>query len=152
MVAAATEDIFRRKCRTWKFKPCRFIKTEINPVVTLASAIIIWGFVVFCLHWTDQAKTEMPKWTDWITAKWTWLYIMDQNIWGIFIVYLLFSKYGKIKLGKPDEKPEFSDATYFTMLFSAGIGVGLFYFGVAEPVFHYQPSHDKPWKNRFQER
>ena len=41
-----------------------------------------------------------------------------------------FSKYGNMKLGKPDDKPDFSDATYFTMLFAAGIGVGLFYFGV----------------------
>ena len=44
-----------------------------------------------------------------------------------------------MKLGKDDEKPEFSDASYFTMLFAAGVGVGLFYFGVAEPILHYEP-------------
>ena len=44
-----------------------------------------------------------------------------------------------MKLGKDDEEPEFSDASYFTMLFSAGIAIGLFYYGVAEPIFHYQP-------------
>ena len=57
----------------------------------------------------------------------------------IFILALLFSKYSKLKLGKENEKPEFSDVTYFTMLFVAGMGIGLFYFGVAEPVFHYSP-------------
>ncbi len=54
-----------------------------------------------------------------------------------------------MKLGRDDEKPEFSDATYFTMLFAAGIGIGLFYFGVAEPIAHYAP---KPWYNRYYHR
>ena len=57
----------------------------------------------------------------------------------IFILAILFSKYSKLKLGKENEKPEFSDVTYFTMLFAGGIGIGLFYFGVAEPIFHYAP-------------
>jgi choline-glycine betaine transporter len=65
----------------------------------------------------------------------------------LFVLYIFFSKYGKIKLGKDDEEPEFSDMTYFTMLFAAGVGIGLFYFGVAEPVIHY----DKhvPYANRY---
>lgn len=58
------------------------------------------------------------------------MYIGTQDAWAVFIIVLYFSKYGKMKLGKPDEKPEFKDATYFTMLFAAGIGIGLFYFGV----------------------
>ena len=45
-----------------------------------------------------------------------------------------------------DEEPEFNNATYFTMLFSAGVGIGLFYFGVAETIFHYQPGK---WGNRY---
>lgn len=60
-------------------------------------------------------------------------------MWFAFIVVVYFSKYGKMKLGADDAEPEFSDATYFTMLFAAGIGVGFFYFGVAEPVYHYVP-------------
>ena len=50
---------------------------------------------------------------------------------------LFFSKYANIKLGKPDEKPEFNDVTWFMMLFACGIGVGLFFYGVAEPIYHY---------------
>ena len=50
----------------------------------------------------------------------------------MFIVVLYFSKYGNMKLGKPDDKPEFGDLTYFTMLFAAGVAIGLFYFGVGE--------------------
>ena len=50
---------------------------------------------------------------------------------------MYFSKYANIKLGKPDEKPEFNDVTWFMMLFACGIGVGLFFYGVAEPIYHY---------------
>lgn len=115
-----------RRCRTVKFKIFRRLRVELNPVVSLVSAIIIWGFVVYCLNWTEDAKNEIPKWKDWITLTWTWLYIGTQDVWAVFVLYLLFSKYKNIKLGKPDEKPEYSDASYFTMLFAAGIGVGLF--------------------------
>ena len=52
-------------------------------------------------------------------------------------MYILYSKYSNIKLGKPDEKPEFNDVTWFMMLFACGIGVGLFFYGVAEPIYHY---------------
>lgn len=74
----------------------------------------------------------MTEWRRWITLKCTWLYIGTQDAWALFIVVLYFSKYSKMKLGKSNEKPEFNDATYFTMLFAAGIGIGLFYFGVGK--------------------
>ena len=128
------------------------IRVEINPVVTFISALLIWAFVVYCLNWTQQANDILPTWKKWITLTWTWLYIGTQDVWAVFILYLLFSKYGKLKLGKSDEKPEFSDTSYFTMLFAAGVGVGLFYYGVAEPVYHYQPSHETLWANRYQQR
>ena len=72
----------------------------------------------------------------WVTKTWTWLYIGTQDAWAVFIIVVYFSKYSNIKLGKPDDKPEYGDATYFTMLFAAGIGIGLFYF---EPIWHYEP-------------
>ena len=50
---------------------------------------------------------------------------------------LYFSKYSQIKLGQPDDKPEYNDVTWFVMLFACGIGVGMFFYGVAEPVYHY---------------
>ena len=135
----------REKCRTLKFKIGR-LHVNFNPVVTFLSAIIIWGFVIFCLGWTDKAAEVLPSWKLWVTKTWTWLYIGTQDVWAVFIVVLYFSKYSKIKLGNADEKPEFNDVTYFTMLFAAGIGVGLFYFGVAEPIAHYVP---KAYGNRY---
>lgn len=127
------DDNFSERFR-WlrvKWNVGRFgINVRINPVVTLFSAAIIWGFVIFCSVEAEMAFNELTKSMTWITSTCTWMYIGTQDVWAVFIIVLYFSKYGKMKLGKPDDKPEFSDATYFTMLFAAGIGVGLFFFGV----------------------
>ena len=56
---------------------------------------------------------------------------------ALFLVMLYFSKYSNIKLGKDDEPPEYNGVSWFMMLFACGIGVGLFFYGVAEPIFHY---------------
>ena len=110
------------------------IQIRLNPVVTLISALVIWGFVVCCVLKPEFAKEQMAEWKSWITQTFTWMYIGTQDAWAVFIIALYFSKYGTMKLGKPDEKPEFKDATYFTMLFAAGIGIGLFYFGVGKLI------------------
>ena len=70
-----------------------------------------------CAHWKTQvegscsiscqASAEFNPWMLWITRTWSWLYIATQNIWFIFIVILYFSKYGNMKLGKPNDKPDF---------------------------------------------
>ncbi|XP_065670241.1 trimethylamine transporter [Hydra vulgaris] len=123
-----------------KFGPFQFY---FNPLTTCLSAVIIWAFVVWCIYNPIESYNEISKWKIWITHKWTWLYIGTRDVWALFIIVIYFSKYSSLKLGKDNEKPEFSDASYFTMLFSAGIGVGLFYFGVAEPVYHYAPGRDR---------
>lgn len=106
-----------------------------NPLVTLLSAAIIWGFVTWCIVKSEAANEEMGKWKIWITEKFTWMYIGTQDIWAVIIIMLYFSKHSNMKLGRDDEEPEFNDATYFTMLFAAGIGIGLFYFGVGKLAF-----------------
>ena len=115
------------------------LRMDINPVVTFLSAVIIWGFVIWCIVKPNAAKGHLTSAKIWVTDTWTWLYIATKYAWFAFIAYLFFSKYAKLKLGKPDDEPEFGDVTFFTMLFAAGVGVGLFYFGVAEPIWHYEP-------------
>ena len=58
-----------------------------------------------------------------IVEKFTWLYIGSQDLWAVFAIILYFSKYADLKLGKPNEKPEYNDVTWFVMLFACGIGV-----------------------------
>jgi glycine betaine transporter len=71
------------------------------------------------------------------TAKFGWLFLIITFIILIFVIWLAFSKYGHLKLGKDDDKPQFSNLTWFSMLFSAGMGIGIIFWGVAEPLDHY---------------
>ena len=140
------ENESQKKCRTVKAK-IGFLHLNFNPVVTFVSAAVIWGFVIWGISDTSTVSDKMGEVKRWITDKFTWLYIGTQDAWFLFILVVYFSKYGKMKLGKDDEEPEFSDASYFTMLFSAGIAIGLFYFGVAEPIYHYEPG--RKYGNRY---
>ena len=106
-----------------------------NPIVTFAAISLIWAFVVICAYCRE--KVPFNEWNSGIADNFTWLYIGAESIWAIFAIFLYFSKYSDIKLGKEEDEPEFSDPTWFMMLFSCGIGNGLFFFGVAEPVYHY---------------
>ncbi|WP_110113550.1 BCCT family transporter [Bacillus sp. CGMCC 1.16541] len=66
-----------------------------------------------------------------------WYYLIIVTVFVVFCIYLIFSKFGDVRLGKPDEKPEYKNLTWFSMLFSAGMGIGLVFWGVAEPINHY---------------
>ncbi|MDC3416953.1 glycine betaine uptake BCCT transporter [Aquibacillus salsiterrae] len=72
-----------------------------------------------------------------ITTSFGWYYLILVTFIVVVCLYFLFSPLGKIKLGKPDDKPEFSRPTWLAMLFSAGMGIGLVFYGSAEPISHY---------------
>jgi glycine betaine transporter len=73
----------------------------------------------------------------WITSGLGWVYMLITTFFLVFVIYLAFSRYGKIKLGQPGDEPEFGNFAWFAMLFQAGMGIGLVFWGVAEPVWHY---------------
>lgn len=76
-----------------------------------------------------------------ISSNFGWLFVFLMTTILLIVVYLMFSKYGDIKLGKPEDEPEFSYLTWVAMLFSAGMGIGLIFWGVSEPVMHlYEPA------------
>jgi len=128
---------------TYDFKPgqCREVAAgplKFNPIVTLASIVLLYGFVIGCAVAPDIALYHMSYAKALIPEVWGWLYIASQNIWVFVLIYLMIiPKYGKLKFGKDDEKPEFSDITWFSMLFSCGVATGFFYFS-AEPMWHEQ--------------
>ena len=74
---------------------------------------------------------------DWITNWFGWLFLIIVFILDVFLIFLAFSRYGRFKLGSDEEKPEFSMLSWIGMLFSAGLGVGIVFWGVAEPLTHY---------------
>ena len=80
-----------------------------------------------------------------ISDKFGWLYMLSVGVFTIFVIFLALSPFGRFKLGPDQSKPSYSYASWFAMLFSAGMGIGLMFWGVAEPVMHYSapPSGDK---------
>ena len=75
--------------------------------------------------------------TGWITEYFGWYYMVIVALMIFFCVFLIFSPIGKLKLGKPEDKPEFNTISWFAMLFSAGMGIGLVFWGAAEPISHF---------------
>ena len=72
-----------------------------------------------------------------LTSAFGWYYLILVSVIVIFCIFLIFSPVGALKLGKADEKPEYSKASWFAMLFSAGMGIGLVFWGAAEPLSHF---------------
>lgn len=109
----------------------------INPPVFFGSAIVILGFVVFTVISPETAGNLFSHVQTWIIDTLGWFYLLAMGVYLLFSLYLAFSRYGEIKLGPDHSEPEFSYKSWFAMLFSAGMGIGLMFYGVAEPVFHF---------------
>jgi glycine betaine transporter len=105
--------------------------------VIIAIVFIIWGSIPENkLPYLNMAAVT-EKVHSFIIEKFGWFYLLSATGFLIFAISLIFSKYGYIKLGKDDDQPEYSYLTWFAMLFSAGMGIGLVFWGVAEPMYHY---------------
>ncbi|MFW6308989.1 MAG: BCCT family transporter [bacterium] len=98
----------------------------------LATIFIIWGIID-----VDSLSYYVNNVFDFLVETFGWLYLLYGSVVLILVLIVGFSKYGKIKLGKPDEDPEFTTVSWIAMLFSAGMGIGLVFWGVAEPISHY---------------
>ncbi len=98
----------------------------------IAVAIALWGIVAReSFTWMANALMGILK------RKFSWLYLGVMLLFVIFSLALAFSRFGKIRLGADGEKPEYSNLSWFAMLFGAGMGIGLVFWGVAEPLSHY---------------
>ncbi|WP_373418942.1 BCCT family transporter [Rhodococcus opacus] len=96
------------------------------------SAIVVWGLVA-----PDNLDTTTGKALDWLVTDMGWLFVLSASGFVLFSLWLAFSKFGQIPLGKDGEQPEFRTVSWIAMMFSAGMGIGLMFFGVAEPLAHY---------------
>ncbi|TLS37692.1 glycine betaine uptake BCCT transporter [Pseudalkalibacillus caeni] len=100
--------------------------------VILTLIFIIWGVLS-----PDGLADSTAAIQNFIQIKFGWFYLLSATGFLIFAIYLIFSRFGKIKLGKDTDEPEYSTLTWFAMLFSAGMGIGLVFWGVAEPMYHF---------------
>ncbi|KAL7551145.1 hypothetical protein ACHAWF_014345 [Thalassiosira exigua] len=110
-------------------------KLRFNWLVSLVGLGVLWGLSIFCMTSPDEAKANLSEWYDTTILYFTWFYIVGSPFMTFFIFWIAY-RYGHIKLGPKDAEPEFSNVSYFFMLFSAGIGVAIFFFGVSEPLYH----------------
>lgn len=107
-----------------------------NPVFII-SALIVLAFVIVTLIYPSQAKETLDGAKLWSIAHFDWLFMLSSNIFVIFCITLIFLPVGKIRIGGKDAQPEFSNISWFSMLFAAGMGIGLMFWSVAEPVAYY---------------
>jgi choline/glycine/proline betaine transport protein len=113
---------------------------DIHPWVFFSSAAIIIGSVVVAILFQAQIGDVFETIQSTIATGAGWFFIMTMNIILVFVLVLMVSRFGDIRLGGSDAKPEFSKMGWFAMLFSAGMGIGLLFYSVAEPMFHFMSS------------
>ncbi|KAB8127033.1 BCCT family transporter [Gracilibacillus oryzae] len=110
-----------------------FKKNIVLRVSLLISILFVFIGVVFN-EWLGQ---KAQAFLDFAVTYFNWFYLLIGTFFVILCLYFMFSKYGNIRLGKDEDRPAYSTLSWISMLFSAGMGVGLVFWGVTEPVMHY---------------
>ena len=98
----------------------------------LAVAFVAWGFLG-----TDSLATVSTSALGWVMNATGWAFVLTASFFVIFVLWLAASKFGNIPLGQDGEKPVFKTWSWVSMMFAAGMGIGLMFYGVAEPLYHY---------------
>lgn len=110
---------------------------QVSIPVFLTSAILIVLFIIYGAMFSEHAGQLFSSIQSFITAKFGFMFIILVNACLVFCLYIALSRYGDIRLGHQTETPEYSFGSWIGMLFSAGIGIGLLYWGTAEPLYHF---------------
>ncbi|MGD8572653.1 MAG: choline BCCT transporter BetT [Gammaproteobacteria bacterium] len=113
------------------------IFSHVNPPVFFGSALLILLFVIFGAALPETAEQLFSTIQSYIVETFGWFYLLAVAVFLVFCMGIAISSYGQIKLGPDHSEPEFSYVSWFAMLFSAGMGIGLLFFGVAEPIMHF---------------
>ncbi|MFK8115078.1 MAG: BCCT family transporter [Rubripirellula sp.] len=109
-----------------------------HAVVFPAAAFIILSLISICFVFpAEDLSTLFESLRDGISQWFGWLYVGTMSGFLIFAIWLAFGRYGQLRLGTDDSRPEFSRISWFAMLFSAGMGIGLLFYSVAEPIDHF---------------
>ena len=109
---------------------------DFHPEVSLISGTFVLLLIGLTLYNPEYANVMLRGLKDKITGNFNWFFILSANFFLVFPIYLMCSRLGEIRLGGPEAKPEFSNFSWYSMLMGAGMGIGLLFFGVAEPIFH----------------
>ena len=108
-----------------------------NNTVFLLSLLLTGGITLWAVAFNESFTVVSDAIFDFLTVKFGWLYMLAMIFFVVFAIVIATSKWGKIRLGDDDSKPEYSTVSWFAMLFGAGMGVGLVFWGISEPISHY---------------
>lgn len=118
------------------------LNLDLHGKVFSISAVIVLLFVVLTLALQDAISPIYDAIFSFLTGNLAWFFILSANVFVILCLGLIFSPLGKIRIGGADAKPDFTYIGWFSMLFAAGMGIGLMFFGVNEPLTHFGTSFD----------
>ncbi len=110
-----------------------------NPVFLISGGVIVL-FVILTLALQEQADRPSVGVRDWLTANLDWFFLLSGDVFVVLCLVLVFSPWGSVRIGGQDATPDYSYSGWFAMLFAAGMGIGLMFYGVAEPISHYDTS------------
>lgn len=111
---------------------------NMNPVTSLISMALVIMFLLAGVFFTEGSALFFDTISTWILAYLKWYYIGIVASFLIFCIWLACSRHGDLRLGDDDSRPEYSNFSWFSMLFSAGMGIGLVFWSIAEPITHFQ--------------
>ncbi|MDR7124769.1 BCCT family transporter [Pseudotabrizicola sp. 4114] len=117
--------------------PRYVLEFDFHQKVFSISALGIVGFTILTLAFQNQAEPLFTGLRDWLTGNLGWFFLIAGNIFVLLCLFLIVSPLGKIRLGGPDATPDYGYVGWFSMLFAAGMGIGLMFYGVSEPLSHY---------------
>ncbi len=115
----------------------QFLGLDIHNPVFFSSAFLVLIFAIGTLGFPDKAQVVLEGARDWTLEYADWYFVLSTNIIFLFCVFLALSPLGNIKIGGEDAQPEFGRLSWVSMLFSAGMGIGLMFYGAAEPLAYY---------------
>ncbi|PRD44051.1 BCCT transporter [Phyllobacterium phragmitis] len=107
-----------------------------NPVFFISSVAIV-AFVIIALIFREFTGTALEGLRVWLTSTFDWLFMISANLFVLFCLVVAVSPLGKVRIGGAGAVPDYSYSGWFSMLFAAGMGIGLMFFGVLEPMFHF---------------
>ena len=116
----------------------QFLGLDVHNPVFVVSSLTIIAFVAGVLAFRDAAGSAFDALYVWLTSTFDWVFMAAGNVLVLFCLLLVASPLGRVRLGGPDAKPDYSTWSWIAMLFAAGIGIGLMFYGVAEPIEHFR--------------
>ncbi|WP_343079234.1 BCCT family transporter [Ostreiculturibacter nitratireducens] len=116
------------------------LEFDFHQTVFTISAIGVMAFTILALIFQTEAEPLFTGLRDWLTTNLNWFFLLAGNIFVVLCLFLIVSPLGKIRLGGPEATPDYGYIGWFAMLFAAGMGIGLMFYGVSEPMSHYSSS------------